>query len=105
MKYEIIILEYDEIFFNVAKHSTLEVLKHQLQELTGILKEYQIIILSDPSDPDRNNDIQLFGNDEPLHELGLRDGSVLSLHSVGCLSECRREIEVSMKVTIINNHS
>ena len=74
----------------VALHSPLEVLKEQLQGISGIPAQQQVLILLDLSDPDRNSDRIL---DQPggfsLRDIGIRNNSVLSLHSLGVVM-CRQ---------------
>ena len=72
----------------VALHSPLEVLKEQLQGISGIPAPQQVLILLDLSDPDRNSDRVI---DHPGHcslrDIGVRNNSVLSLHSLGIVGK------------------
>ncbi len=72
----------DEMSLPVALHSPIEVLRGQLEHLTNIPVSKQVLILCDMSDPDRNNDELLDQRNMTLRSLGLKNGSVLTLHSI-----------------------
>lgn len=76
--------ETEEVSLPVALHSPLHVLKEQLEELSGITQPSQVLILCDLDDPDRNRDILLTGREyDSLFDIGIRNGSYLTLHRVG----------------------
>lgn len=77
----------EEISLQVALHSPLEVLKLQLQQMTRISLQSQVLILLDLSDADRNSDrlLEHEQNHITLRNLGIRQNSVLSLHSLGAM--------------------
>jgi hypothetical protein len=76
--------ETEEVSLPVALHSPLHVLKEQLEELSGITQPSQVLILCDLDDPDRNRDVLLTGREyESLFDIGIRNGSYLTLHRVG----------------------
>ena len=71
----------EEMVLPVALHSPLFVLMEQLEDLSGIPAASQILILCDLTDPDRNNDVVLTRrNNDTLLDIGVRDGSYLTLH-------------------------
>jgi hypothetical protein len=78
-------MQTDEISLPVALHSPLLVLKEMLQDISGIEMGNQVLILCDLTDADRNGDIHLDADrdEATLFQCGLRQGSVLTLHSVG----------------------
>ena len=76
----------------VALHSPLEVLKAQLEDITGISPQDQVLILCDLTDVERNNDILLSENNSSLSECGIRHGSTLTLHPLGMPAEIRRSL-------------
>jgi hypothetical protein len=81
-----------EISLPVALHTTLDVLKRQLSELTGIATQIQVLILCDLSDAERNNDKELSGLDNlSLREIGIKNNSFLTLHGIG-LMESRTQL-------------
>jgi hypothetical protein len=79
-------LSVDKTYLPVALHSPLEVLKEQLVPITGIAVQDQVLILCDLSDPDRNSDRLLVEN-STLHQCGIKQDSVLTIHSVGMSTE------------------
>jgi len=79
-------LSVDQCNLPVALHSPLEVLKEQLVPISGIPLVDQVLILCDLSDPDRNNDRLLVEN-ATLQQCGIKQDSVLTLHSIGMSSE------------------
>ena len=82
----------------VALHSPLEILKAQIQEITGIETGNQVIILCDLSDPERNNDILLTGRDfMTLAQCGIRTGSTLTLHPLGISNELQLKLSKSLQ--------
>ena len=88
----------ESISLPVALHSPLEVLKEQLEEITGITFQNQVLILCDLTDPDRNNDILLTGRDYmSLRDCGIRNGSQLTLHPLDMPTELQRQILNSVK--------
>ena len=79
-----------EINLPVALHSPLEVLREQIERLTSIKMNDQVLILCDLTDPDRNNDLLLDGrNHMSLRECGIKNGSSLTLHALGLSAEKR----------------
>eukprot|EP01038_Epipyxis_sp_PR26KG_P012587 gene12587-16879_t len=81
----------EELSLPVALHSPLEVLKEQLASLVGIAIADQVLILCDLNDPERNSDILLNGRDfMPLRDIGIRNGSVLTLHALGMSAEKKK---------------
>lgn len=83
-----------ELVLPVALHSPLEVLKEQLQQITEIPIRQQVLILLDLSDPDRNSDTVLEDMDHvSLRNAGIRNNSVLTLHSLGVLKARSRSIQ------------
>ena len=84
-----------EMSLPVALHSPLEVLQAQLFHLTKIPVEKQVLILCDMTDPDRNNDT-LLNRNTTLRYLGIKNGSVLTLHSISLeetnITETRSEV-------------
>jgi hypothetical protein len=84
----------EELSLPVALHSPLEVLKEQLEELTGISMADQVIILCDLTDVERNNDILLEGRDYmSLRECGIKNGSVLTLHALGMCAQRKQQMQ------------
>lgn len=80
--------ETEDITLPVALHSPLDVLKDQLHQLVQIQPADQVLILLDLDDPDRNSDVLLTGRDfQSLREIGIRNGSILSLHALGMSAE------------------
>lgn len=78
----------EDISLLVALHSPLSVLKEQLDVISGIPIEAQVVILCDLTDVDRNNDLMLEGRDYmSLRDCGIKDGSRLTLHAVGMSAE------------------
>ena len=83
---------WNVIHLPVALHSPLLVLKEQLELISQISVQRQILILLDLTDPDRNSDVLLDNRDSySLRDIGIRQKSVLTLHSLGGtnLSETR----------------
>jgi hypothetical protein len=78
-----------EMRLPVAMHSPLVVFKDRLNTVTGIPPEAQVLILLDLSDPDRNNDKHLDDAHDliTLRDIGIVDGSILSLHALGIGAE------------------
>lgn len=80
--------EVDELSLQVAGHSPLIVLKQQLEDVTGIPVQEQVLILLDLTDPERNNDVLLIGrDDETIRNCRIRNGSTLTLHPLGLSAE------------------
>jgi len=83
------------MFLPVALHSPLEVLKQQLEELTGIEFVNQVVILCDLNDKERNSDILLDGRDYmSLRECGIKNNSTLTLHRLGLPPAIQRHLSI-----------
>lgn len=83
----------NDISLPVALHSPLSVLKEELSVIVAISPADQVLILCDLTDPDRNSDVLLAGMDGlTLHDCGIRNGSVLTLHALGMPAELRQQM-------------
>lgn len=83
----------EELSLPVALHSPLEVLREQLEGLTNIRIQDQVLILCDLRDPERNSDVLLTGRDHmTLRDCGIRNGAVLTLHALGLTAERKMSI-------------
>lgn len=85
--------ETEDISLPVALHSPLLVFKEQLQTVVSIAPAAQVLILCDLTDPERNSDILLTGRDHlSLHDCGIRNGSILTLHALGMSAESKQKM-------------
>ena len=74
-----------DLKLSVGLHTPLYVLKTQLARVTNIRESNQVLILLDLSDPMRNSDVMLEAEEVDqysLREIGIREGSTLSLHFI-----------------------
>ena len=100
--------ETEDISLPVALHSPLMVLKEQLHTVVSIAPSDQVLILCDLTDPERNSDILLTGRDHSsLHDCGIQNGSVLTLHALGLSAERKQKMmqEAFASNIIVNNEN
>ena len=70
----------ETISLAVALHTPLSVLNDQLEKMTNIPVDLQVVILCDFTDVNRNNDVLLSEDDHSLRACGIQEGSVLTVH-------------------------
>ena len=83
----------EEISLPVALHSPLEILRDEIERLTNIERNDQVLILCDFTDLERNSDVLLDGRDSlSLRDCGIKNNSILTLHALGVSAERRMRL-------------
>jgi hypothetical protein len=78
----------ETISLPVALHTTLQILRMEIERLTNISMADQVLILCDFTDVERNSDVHLIGRDHlSLRECGIRNNSTLTVHALGISAE------------------